>query len=139
MGTNCFHGLHSLETLDLTTTVRWSFLQPSGLLSYLKELLIATTSSPSPEHAFTGNPLITKCSSLNGAADLTEFPDLTGTKRSKHLQPSKPPSTPFTQKSGMGWGDGASSRPLPVLRLPPVRGEVEEEVEVEEEGSCPGE
>uniref|UniRef100_A0A3Q3WG38 G-protein coupled receptors family 1 profile domain-containing protein n=1 Tax=Mola mola TaxID=94237 RepID=A0A3Q3WG38_MOLML len=81
MGTNCFHGLHSLETLGFHTNNIRSI----------------------PEHAFTGNPsLITiffynnpiqsvgksafqnlpdlRTLSLNGAADLTEFPDLTGTK-----------------------------------------------------------
>ncbi|XP_033470847.2 leucine-rich repeat-containing G-protein coupled receptor 5-like isoform X1 [Epinephelus lanceolatus] len=109
MGTNCFHGLHSLETLDLNYNSLVEFPTAIHSLSHLKELGFHSNNIQSiPEHAFTGNPsLITiffydnpiqsvgrsafqnlpelRTLSLNGAADLTEFPDLTGTKSLESL------------------------------------------------------
>ncbi|XP_059181930.1 leucine-rich repeat-containing G-protein coupled receptor 5A-like [Centropristis striata] len=103
MGTDCFHGLHSLETLDLNYNSLVEFPTAIRSLSHLKELGFHSNNIQSiPEQAFTGNPsLITiffydnpiqsvgrsafqnlpelRTLSLNGAADLTEFPDLTGT------------------------------------------------------------
>ncbi|XP_056224152.1 leucine-rich repeat-containing G-protein coupled receptor 5-like isoform X1 [Seriola aureovittata] len=109
MGTNCFHGLHSLETLDLNYNSLVEFPTAVRSLGHLKELGFHSNNIQSiPEHAFTGNPsLITiffydnpiqsvgrsafqnlpelRTLSLNGAADLTEFPDLTGTKSLESL------------------------------------------------------
>ncbi|KAM7367395.1 hypothetical protein PAMP_015300 [Pampus punctatissimus] len=109
MGTNCFHGLHSLETLDLNYNSLIEFPTAIRSLSHLKELGFHSNNIQSiPEHAFTGNPsLITiffydnpiqsvgrsafqnlpelRTLSLNGAADLTEFPDLMGTKSLESL------------------------------------------------------
>ncbi|XP_026183219.1 leucine-rich repeat-containing G-protein coupled receptor 5-like [Mastacembelus armatus] len=109
MGTNCFHGLHSLETLDLNYNSLVEFPSAIRSLSHLKELGFHSNNIQSiPEHAFTGNPsLITiffynnpiqsvgrsafqnlpelRTLSLNGAADLTEFPDLTGTRSLESL------------------------------------------------------
>uniref|UniRef100_UPI0037E9A884 leucine-rich repeat-containing G-protein coupled receptor 5-like n=1 Tax=Semicossyphus pulcher TaxID=241346 RepID=UPI0037E9A884 len=109
MGPNCFHGLHSLETLDLNYNNLVEFPTAIRSLSHLKELGFHSNNIQSiPEHAFTGNPsLITiffydnpiqsvgrsafqnlpelRTLSLNGAADLTEFPDLTGTKSLESL------------------------------------------------------
>ncbi|XP_039648351.1 leucine-rich repeat-containing G-protein coupled receptor 5-like, partial [Perca fluviatilis] len=109
MGTNCFHGLHNLETLDLNYNSLVEFPTAIRSLSHLKELGFHSNNIQSiPEHAFTGNPsLITiffydnpiqsvgrsafqnlpelRTLSLNGAADLTEFPDLTGTKSLESL------------------------------------------------------
>ncbi|XP_028255696.1 leucine-rich repeat-containing G-protein coupled receptor 5-like isoform X2 [Parambassis ranga] len=109
MGTNCFHGLHSLETLDLNYNNLVEFPTAIRSLSHLKELGFHSNNIQSiPEHAFTGNPsLITiffydnpiqsvgrsafqnlpelRTLSLNGAANLTEFPDLTGTKSLESL------------------------------------------------------
>ncbi|XP_054862687.1 leucine-rich repeat-containing G-protein coupled receptor 5-like [Amphiprion ocellaris] len=109
MGTSCFHGLHSLETLDLNYNSLVEFPTAIRSLSHLKELGFHSNNIQSiPEHAFTGNPsLITiffydnpiqyvgrsafqdlpelRTLSLNGAAELTEFPDLTGTRRLESL------------------------------------------------------
>ncbi|XP_047431951.1 leucine-rich repeat-containing G-protein coupled receptor 5-like [Mugil cephalus] len=109
MGTSCFHGLHSLETLDLNYNSLVEFPTAIRSLSHLKELGFHSNNIQSiPEHAFTGNPsLITiffydnpiqavgrsafqnlpelRTLSLNGAADITEFPDLTGTKSLESL------------------------------------------------------
>ncbi|XP_026218230.1 leucine-rich repeat-containing G-protein coupled receptor 5 isoform X2 [Anabas testudineus] len=109
MGTNCFHGLHGLETLDLNYNSLVEFPTAIRSLSRLKELGFHSNNIQTiPEHAFTGNPsLITiffynnpiqsvgrsafqnlpelRTLSLNGAADLTEFPDLTGTKSLESL------------------------------------------------------
>ncbi|XP_038565443.1 leucine-rich repeat-containing G-protein coupled receptor 5-like isoform X1 [Micropterus salmoides] len=109
MGTNCFHGLHSLETLDLNYNSLVEFPTAIRSLSHLKELGFHSNNIQSiPEHAFTGNPALTtiffydnpiqsvgrsafqnlpelRTLSLNGAADLTEFPDLTGTKSLESL------------------------------------------------------
>ncbi|XP_037317824.2 leucine-rich repeat-containing G-protein coupled receptor 5-like [Pungitius pungitius] len=109
MGTNCFQGLHSLETLDLNFNSLLEF--PTGIrsLGHLKELGFHSNNIQSiPEQAFTGNPsLITivfydnpiqsvgrsafqdlpelRTLSLNGAANLTQFPDLTGTQSLESL------------------------------------------------------
>ncbi|KAM4523733.1 leucine-rich repeat-containing G-protein coupled receptor 5-like [Fundulus diaphanus] len=109
MGTNCFHGLHSLETLDLNYNSLVEFPRAIRSLSHLKELGFHSNNIESiPEHAFTGNPSLIslffydnpiqsvglsafqnlpelRTLSLNGAAELTEFPDLTGTKSLESL------------------------------------------------------
>ncbi|XP_038161126.1 leucine-rich repeat-containing G-protein coupled receptor 5-like [Cyprinodon tularosa] len=109
MGTNCFHGLHSLETLDLNYNSLVEFPTAIRSLSHLKELGFHSNNIQSiPEHAFTGNPSLIslffydnpiqsvggsafqnlpelRTLSLNGAAELTEFPDLTGTKSLESL------------------------------------------------------
>ncbi|KAM3587787.1 uncharacterized protein V6R79_013841 [Siganus canaliculatus] len=109
MGMDCFYGLHSLETLDLNYNSLVEFPTAIRSLSHLKELGFHSNNIQCiPEHAFTGNPsLITiffydnpiqsvgqsafqnlpelRTLSLNGAADLTEFPDLTGTSSLESL------------------------------------------------------
>ncbi|MEQ2288296.1 Leucine-rich repeat-containing G-protein coupled receptor 5 [Ameca splendens] len=109
MGTNCFHGLHSLETLDLNYNSLVEFPTAIRSLSHLKELGFHSNNIQSiPEHAFTGNPSLIslffydnpiqfvgrsafqnlpelRTLSLHGAAELTEFPDLTGTKSLESL------------------------------------------------------
>ncbi|XP_034018882.1 leucine-rich repeat-containing G-protein coupled receptor 5-like isoform X2 [Thalassophryne amazonica] len=109
MGTSCFQGLYSLETLDLNFNSLVEFPAAIRLLGHLKELGFHSNRIQSiPEHAFTGNPSLTtiffydnpiqsvgrsafqnlpelRTLSLNGAADLTEFPDLTGTKSLESL------------------------------------------------------
>ncbi|XP_062339046.1 leucine-rich repeat-containing G-protein coupled receptor 5-like isoform X1 [Osmerus eperlanus] len=103
LGTLSFQGLHNLETLDLNYNSLEEFPVAIRALSHLKELGFHSNSIQSiPEHAFTGNPsLLTiffydnpiqfvgrsafqhlpelRTLSLNGAAEITEFPDLTGT------------------------------------------------------------
>uniref|UniRef100_A0A674NPA9 G-protein coupled receptors family 1 profile domain-containing protein n=1 Tax=Takifugu rubripes TaxID=31033 RepID=A0A674NPA9_TAKRU len=103
MGTNCFQGLHSLETLDLNSNRLVQFPAPVRSLPNLRELGFHSNNIRSiPERAFIGNPsLVTvyfhdnpirtvgqsafqnlpelQTLSLNGAAELREFPDLTGT------------------------------------------------------------
>ncbi|KAF3859719.1 hypothetical protein F7725_022118 [Dissostichus mawsoni] len=84
-GTNCFHGLHSLETLDLNYNSLVEFPTAIRSLGHLKELGFHSNNIQSiPEQAFIGNPSLITIS-LNGAADLTEFPDLTGTKSLESL------------------------------------------------------
>ncbi|XP_047245912.1 leucine-rich repeat-containing G-protein coupled receptor 5-like isoform X2 [Girardinichthys multiradiatus] len=109
MGTNCFHGLHSVETLDLNYNSLVEFPTAIRSLSHLKELGFHSNNIQSiPEHAFTGNPSLIslffydnpiqfvgrsafqnlpelRTLSLHGAAELTEFPDLTGTKSLESL------------------------------------------------------
>ncbi|XP_030576046.1 leucine-rich repeat-containing G-protein coupled receptor 5 [Archocentrus centrarchus] len=109
MGPNCFHGLHSLETLDLNYNSLVEFPAAIRSLGHLKELGFHSNNIQSiPEHAFTGNPFLNtiffydnpiqsvgrsafqnlpelRMLSLNGAADLTNFPDLTGTKSLESL------------------------------------------------------
>lgn len=109
MGTSCFHGLHSLETLDLNYNSLMEFPTAVRSLSHLKELGFHSNNIQSiPEYAFTGNPSLTtiffydnpiqfvgrsafqnlpelRTLSLNGAANLTEFPDLTGTESLESL------------------------------------------------------
>ncbi|TWW64417.1 Leucine-rich repeat-containing G-protein coupled receptor 5A [Takifugu flavidus] len=109
MGTNCFQGLHSLETLDLNSNRLVQFPAPVRSLPNLRELGFHSNNIRSiPERAFIGNPsLVTvffhdnpirtvgqsafqnlpelQTLSLNGAAELREFPDLTGTTNLESL------------------------------------------------------
>nr|XP_031539225.1 leucine-rich repeat-containing G-protein coupled receptor 5 [Vicugna pacos] len=103
LGKKCFDGLHSLETLDLNYNHLDEFPTAIRTLSNLKELGFHSNNIKSiPEKAFVGNPsLITihfydnpiqlvgrsafqhlpelRTLTLNGASQITEFPDLTGT------------------------------------------------------------
>ncbi|XP_054255979.1 leucine-rich repeat-containing G-protein coupled receptor 5 [Indicator indicator] len=103
LGKKCFDGLHSLETLDLNYNSLDEFPTAIRTLTNLKELGFHSNNIKSiPERAFEGNPsLITihfydnpiqlvgksafqhlpelRTLTLNGASQLTEFPDLTGT------------------------------------------------------------
>ncbi|DAA30134.1 leucine-rich repeat-containing G-protein coupled receptor 5 [Bos javanicus] len=103
LGKKCFDGLHSLETLDLNYNNLDEFPTAVRTLSNLKELGFHSNNIKSiPEKAFVGNPsLITihfydnpiqlvgrsafqhlpelRTLTLNGASQITEFPDLTGT------------------------------------------------------------
>ncbi|KAM6215907.1 leucine-rich repeat-containing G-protein coupled receptor 5 isoform 3-T3 [Rhynchocyon petersi] len=103
LGKKCFDGLHSLETLDLNYNNLDEFPVAIRTLSNLKELGFHSNNIKSiPEKAFVGNPsLITihfydnpiqlvgrsafqhlpelRTLTLNGASQITEFPDLTGT------------------------------------------------------------
>ncbi|XP_062931632.1 leucine-rich repeat-containing G-protein coupled receptor 5 isoform X3 [Cynocephalus volans] len=103
LGKKCFDGLHSLETLDLNYNNLDEFPTAIKTLSNLKELGFHSNNIRSiPEKAFVGNPsLITihfydnpiqfvgrsafqhlpelRTLTLNGASQITEFPDLTGT------------------------------------------------------------
>ncbi|XP_029453040.1 leucine-rich repeat-containing G-protein coupled receptor 5 [Rhinatrema bivittatum] len=98
-----FDGLHSLETLDLNYNSLDEFPSAIRTLTNLKELGFHSNNIKSiPEEAFVGNPsLITihfydnpiqfvgksafqhlpelRTLTLNGASQITEFPDLTGT------------------------------------------------------------
>ncbi|XP_066580125.1 leucine-rich repeat-containing G-protein coupled receptor 5 isoform X2 [Amia ocellicauda] len=109
LGKKCFDGLHSLETLDLNYNNLDEFPIAIKALTNLKELGFHSNNIKSiPEHAFLGNPsLITiffydnpiqfvgksafqhlpelRTLSLNGATEITEFPDLTGTKSLESL------------------------------------------------------
>ncbi|NXJ03511.1 LGR5 protein, partial [Odontophorus gujanensis] len=103
LGKKCFDGLHSLETLDLNYNILDEFPTAIRTLTNLKELGFHSNNIKSiPERAFVGNPsLITihfydnpiqlvgksafqnlpelRTLTLNGASQITEFPDLTGT------------------------------------------------------------
>ncbi|XP_037369880.1 leucine-rich repeat-containing G-protein coupled receptor 5 isoform X2 [Talpa occidentalis] len=103
LGKKSFDGLHSLETLDLNYNNLDEFPTAIRTLSNLKELGFHSNNIKSiPEKAFVGNPsLITihfydnpiqlvgksafqhlpelRTLTLNGASQITEFPDLTGT------------------------------------------------------------
>ncbi|XP_015416815.1 PREDICTED: leucine-rich repeat-containing G-protein coupled receptor 5 [Myotis davidii] len=103
LGKKCFDGLHSLETLDLNYNNLDEFPTAIRTLSNLKELGFHSNNIKSiPEKAFVGNPsLITihfydnpiqlvgrsafqhlpelRTLTLNGASQITEFPDLSGT------------------------------------------------------------
>ncbi|XP_041728247.1 leucine-rich repeat-containing G-protein coupled receptor 5 [Coregonus clupeaformis] len=103
LGERCFDGLLSLETLDLNYNDLAMFPMAIRALPNLKELSFHSNNIRSvPEHAFVGNPsLVTiyfynnpiqfvgkstfqhlpalRMLSLNGATEITEFPDLTGT------------------------------------------------------------
>uniref|UniRef100_A0A8B9FFT0 Leucine rich repeat containing G protein-coupled receptor 5 n=1 Tax=Amazona collaria TaxID=241587 RepID=A0A8B9FFT0_9PSIT len=103
LGKKCFDGLHSLETLDLNYNSLDEFPAAIRTLTNLKELGFHSNNIKSiPERAFVGNPsLITihfydnpiqlvgksafqhlpelRTLTLNGASQITEFPDLTGT------------------------------------------------------------
>ncbi|XP_076861594.1 leucine-rich repeat-containing G-protein coupled receptor 5-like [Brachyhypopomus gauderio] len=109
MGKHSFSGLHSLETLDLNYNHLEEFPVAIRSLKTLKELGFHHNNIKSiPERAFVGNPsLLTilfydnpihfvgksafqqlpelQTLSLNGAADITEFPDLTGTHNLERL------------------------------------------------------
>uniref|UniRef100_A0A8C4LIR2 Leucine rich repeat containing G protein-coupled receptor 5 n=1 Tax=Equus asinus asinus TaxID=83772 RepID=A0A8C4LIR2_EQUAS len=103
LGKKCFEGLHSLETLDLNYNNLDEFPTAIRTLSNLKELGFHSNNIRLiPEKAFVGNPsLVTlqfydnpiqlvgrsafqhlpelRTLTLNGASQITEFPDLTGT------------------------------------------------------------
>lgn len=109
LGKKCFDGLHSLETLDLNYNNLDEFPTAIKTLSNLKELGFHSNNIRSiPEKAFVGNPsLITihfydnpiqfvgrsafqhlpelRTLTLNGASQITEFPDLTGTANLESL------------------------------------------------------
>ncbi|XP_033888057.3 leucine-rich repeat-containing G-protein coupled receptor 5-like isoform X1 [Acipenser ruthenus] len=109
LGKKCFDGLHSLETLDLNYNNLDEFPTAIKALINLKELGFHSNNIKSiPERAFMENPsLITiffydnpiqfvgksafqhlpelRTLSLNGATEITEFPDLTGTKSLESL------------------------------------------------------
>ncbi|XP_015667268.1 leucine-rich repeat-containing G-protein coupled receptor 5 [Protobothrops mucrosquamatus] len=103
LGKKCFDGLHSLETLDLNYNNLNEFPTSINVLRNLKELGFHNNNIRSiPEQAFMGNPSLTaihfydnpiqivgksafhhlpelRTLTLNGASEMTEFPDLTGT------------------------------------------------------------
>ncbi|NXX91611.1 LGR5 protein, partial [Centropus bengalensis] len=109
LGKKCFDGLHSLETLDLNYNSLDEFPTAIRTLTNLKELGFHSNNIKSiPERAFVGNPsLITihfydnpiqlvgksafqhlpelRTLTLNGASQITEFPDLTGTTSLENL------------------------------------------------------
>ncbi|XP_053321416.1 leucine-rich repeat-containing G-protein coupled receptor 5 [Spea bombifrons] len=109
LGKKCFDGLHSLETLDLNYNNLVEFPSAIKALKNLKELGFHSNDIRSiPEQAFIGNPsLITihfydnpiqlvgrsafqhlpelRTLILNGASQITEFPDLTGTTHLESL------------------------------------------------------
>ncbi|KAM9343913.1 leucine-rich repeat-containing G-protein coupled receptor 6 [Pholidichthys leucotaenia] len=103
MGSRCFEGLHSLETLDLNYNDLQEFPVAIRTLSKLQELGFHNNNIKAiPERAFVGNPQLQTIHfyenpiqfvgksafqflpklhtlSLNGAAQIQEFPDLKGT------------------------------------------------------------
>ncbi|XP_058046905.1 leucine-rich repeat-containing G-protein coupled receptor 5 isoform X2 [Ahaetulla prasina] len=103
LGKKCFSGLHSLETLDLNYNDLNEFPTSVNVLRNLKELGFHNNNIRSiPEQAFMGNPSLTaihfydnpiqtvgksafhhlpelRTLTLNGASEMTELPDLTGT------------------------------------------------------------
>ncbi|XP_062991064.1 leucine-rich repeat-containing G-protein coupled receptor 5 [Elgaria multicarinata webbii] len=103
LGKKCFDGLHSLETLDLNYNNLDEFPTSVRALRNLKELGFHSNNIRSiPEKAFVGNPSLIaihfydnpilivgqsafqhlpelRTLTLNGASQITEFPDLTGT------------------------------------------------------------
>ncbi|XP_030070241.1 leucine-rich repeat-containing G-protein coupled receptor 5 [Microcaecilia unicolor] len=103
LGKKCFDGLHSLETLDLNYNNLDEFPSAIRTLNNLKELGFHSNNIKSiPERAFVGNPSLVSIHfydnpiqfagksafqhlpdlqtlTLNGASQITEFPDLTGT------------------------------------------------------------
>nr|XP_020034572.1 leucine-rich repeat-containing G-protein coupled receptor 5 isoform X3 [Castor canadensis] len=109
LGKKCFDGLYNLETLDLNYNNLDEFPTAIRTLSNLKELGFHSNNIRSiPEKAFVGNPsLITihfydnpiqfvgrsafqhlpelRTLTLNGASQITEFPDLTGTANLESL------------------------------------------------------
>uniref|UniRef100_A0A674C947 Disease resistance R13L4/SHOC-2-like LRR domain-containing protein n=1 Tax=Salmo trutta TaxID=8032 RepID=A0A674C947_SALTR len=123
LGDRCFDGLLSLETLDFNYNDLAMFPTAIRALPNLKELSFHSNNIRSvPEQAFVGNPsLVTiyfynnpiqfvgksafqhlpalRMLSLNGATDITEFPDLTGTNSLETLQRASLPksqSIPFS-------------------------------------------
>uniref|UniRef100_A0A8C6W6S3 Leucine rich repeat containing G protein coupled receptor 5 n=1 Tax=Nannospalax galili TaxID=1026970 RepID=A0A8C6W6S3_NANGA len=109
LGKKCFDGLHSLETLDLNYNNLDEFPTAIRTLSNLKELGFHSNNIRSiPEKAFIGNPSLIaihfyenpiqfvgisafqhlpelRTLTLNGASQITEFPDLTGTANLESL------------------------------------------------------
>ncbi|XP_048356896.1 leucine-rich repeat-containing G-protein coupled receptor 5 isoform X1 [Sphaerodactylus townsendi] len=109
LGKKCFDGLHSLETLDLNYNNLDEFPSSVRALRSLKELGFHSNNIKSiPEHAFVGNPSLIaihfydnpiqivgkstfqhlpelRTLTLNGASQITEFPDLTGTRSLESL------------------------------------------------------
>ncbi|XP_020660352.3 leucine-rich repeat-containing G-protein coupled receptor 5 isoform X1 [Pogona vitticeps] len=109
MGKKCFDGLHSLETLDLNYNNLDEFPISVRSLRHLKELGFHSNNIRLiPEEAFVGNPSLTailfydnpiqvvgksafrqlpelRTLTLNGASQITEFPDLTGTRSLESL------------------------------------------------------
>ncbi|KAK1802007.1 hypothetical protein P4O66_022238 [Electrophorus voltai] len=100
MGQKCFEGLRSLETLELNFNSLKEFPVAIHTLAKLQEL--AQMDMPSstcsfnrgfhnnnikaiPERAFVGNPLL-QTISLNGGAEIREFPDLKGTTSLRVLE-----------------------------------------------------
>ncbi|XP_053572759.1 leucine-rich repeat-containing G-protein coupled receptor 5 [Bombina bombina] len=103
LGKKCFDGLHSLETLDLNYNNLDEFPSAIKTLRNLKELGFHSNNIKTiPEQAFSGNPSLIaihfydnpiqlvgrsafqhlpelRTLILNGASQITEFPDLTGT------------------------------------------------------------
>nr|XP_033808792.1 leucine-rich repeat-containing G-protein coupled receptor 5 isoform X3 [Geotrypetes seraphini] len=103
LGKKCFDGLHSLETLDLNYNNLDEFPSAIRALNNLKELGFHSNNINSiPERAFVGNPSLVsihfydnpiqfvgkssfrhlpdlRTLTLNGASQITEFPDLAGT------------------------------------------------------------
>ncbi|XP_069484351.1 leucine-rich repeat-containing G-protein coupled receptor 5 isoform X2 [Ambystoma mexicanum] len=103
LGKKCFDGLRSLETLDLNYNSLDAFPSAISTLTNLKELGFHSNNIKSiPEQAFAGNPSLTtihfydnpiqlvgrsafqnlpelKTLTLNGASQITDFPDLSGT------------------------------------------------------------
>ncbi|KAM4861296.1 leucine-rich repeat-containing G-protein coupled receptor 6 isoform 1-T1 [Thomomys bottae] len=103
VGTHSFEGLHSLETLDLNYNELQEFPVAIRTLGRLQELGFHNNNIKAiPEKAFMGNPLLQTIHfydnpiqfvgrsafqflpklhtlSLNGAADIQQFPDLKGT------------------------------------------------------------
>uniref|UniRef100_A0A3B4AUN7 G-protein coupled receptors family 1 profile domain-containing protein n=1 Tax=Periophthalmus magnuspinnatus TaxID=409849 RepID=A0A3B4AUN7_9GOBI len=143
MGTNCFHGLHSLETLMIKVITNMCCMLFSGFHSNNIQSI--------PEHAFTGNPsLMTiffydnpiesvgrsafqnlpelRTLSLNGAGNLTEFPYLTGTASLESLTitgtkiTSLPPSVcdqlPNLELLDLSWNKLSSVKPNSFSALP---------------------
>ncbi|KAK9399697.1 leucine-rich repeat-containing G-protein coupled receptor 5 [Crotalus adamanteus] len=109
LGKKCFDGLHSLETLDLNYNNLNEFPTSINVLRNLKELGFHNNNIRSiPEQAFMGNPSLIaihfydnpiqivgksafhhlpelRTLTLNGASEMTEFPDLTGTTNLESL------------------------------------------------------
>ncbi|XP_030623683.1 leucine-rich repeat-containing G-protein coupled receptor 6 [Chanos chanos] len=103
LGQNCFEGLHSLETLELNYNDLQEFPVAIRMLAKLQELGFHNNNIKGiPERAFEGNPLLQTIHfyenpiqfvgrsafqflpklhtlSLNGATEIRDFPDLTGT------------------------------------------------------------
>ncbi|XP_077194933.1 leucine-rich repeat-containing G-protein coupled receptor 5 [Paroedura picta] len=109
LGKKCFDGLHSLETLDLNYNNLDEFPTSVRALRSLKELGFHSNNIKSiPEQAFVGNPSLIaihfydnpiqivgksafqhlpelRTLTLNGASQIREFPDLTGTRSLESL------------------------------------------------------
>uniref|UniRef100_A0A8C9W0X1 Leucine rich repeat containing G protein-coupled receptor 5 n=1 Tax=Scleropages formosus TaxID=113540 RepID=A0A8C9W0X1_SCLFO len=85
LGKQCFDGLQSLETLDLNYNSLDEFPIAIKALSNLKELFFYDNPIQFVgKSAFQHLPDL-RTLSLNGATEITEFPDLTGTKSLQSL------------------------------------------------------